>query len=83
MPVIIHPHALERAKDRGTTENEITETIESGESFPAKHDRTGFRKTVIYNAKWQHRHYYAKQIECYTVRENDSWVGITVLVKYF
>lgn len=83
MKVEIHPHALERAAERGTTAEEIIDTVEIGESFPAKHGRTGFRRTIIFNSEWQEKHFYAKQIECYGVEENNSWMVITVLVKYF
>lgn len=83
MKIEIHPHALERANERGTTAEEIIETVERGESFPAKHERTGFRRTTIFNSEWQGKQFYAKQIECYAVGENNGWLVITVLVKYF
>ncbi len=83
MGIEIHPHALERASERGTSADEIIDAVEHGESFPAKHERTGFRQTTIFNNEWQGKHFYAKQIECYAVQENSNWVVITVLVKYF
>ena len=49
--VAIHPHAKDRAYERGATENEIIDVVETGEIFPAKYGRTGFRKTIIYN-RW-------------------------------
>jgi hypothetical protein len=81
--VIIHPHAKVRAKERGTTEFEIIGVVETGEIFPAKYGRTGFRKTIIYNDLWQGFHFYAKQIECFAVQEQENWVVISLLVKYF
>ena len=36
MKVNIHPHAAARMGERGATEQEIIETVESGEQFPAK-----------------------------------------------
>ena len=83
MNVKLHPHAVERAAERGTTEGEIIETVLHGEHFPAKHGREGFRRTAIFNSTWQDKHYYAKQIECYAVNEVDDWIVISVLVKYF
>jgi hypothetical protein len=41
MAIQIHPHALDRMKERGTNAEEIKKTIEFGESFPAKFGRTG------------------------------------------
>jgi len=81
--VVIHPHAKASAVERGTSEFEITDVVETGETFPAKYGRTGFRKTVIYNDLWQGVHYYAKQIECYAVEDQGDWLVISLLVKYF
>ncbi len=36
MKIIIEPHTLEQAKERGATEQEINETILDGERFEAK-----------------------------------------------
>lgn len=83
MKIELHPHARERAKERGTTEDEVIDTVLHGEQFPAKHNRLGFRKTTIYNKEWQGKKFYAKQIECFAVHEDDTWVVISVLVKYF
>ena len=52
MSVSIHPHALQRAHERGTNEEEIKDAVKNGEEFPAKFGRTGFRKNFLYNAKW-------------------------------
>jgi hypothetical protein len=81
--VVIHPHAKSRAAERGTTEPEIVDVVETGEVFPAKYGRTGFRKTIIYNDLWHGVHYYAKQIECFAVQEQEDWIVISLLIKYF
>ena len=81
--VVIHPHAKARAAERGTTEFEIADVVETGEVFPAKYGRTGFRKTIIYNDLWQGVHYYAKQIECFAMYEQEDWIVISLLIKYF
>jgi len=61
MPVI-HPHARQRAAERGSTEREIIETVETGERFPAKHGRTGFRKNFEYDKEWNGHYYAVKQV---------------------
>lgn len=33
--IVIHPHAKERAIERGGTEDELIDTVMNGETFPA------------------------------------------------
>jgi hypothetical protein len=51
--VVIHPHAKARALERGASEHDLINVVETGEVFPAKYGRTGFRKSIIYNDTWQ------------------------------
>jgi hypothetical protein len=81
--VELHPHARERASERGATETEISATIHSGERFPARFGRTAFRQTFAFNGLWRGKQYGTKQIEAIAVEENRRWLVITVLVKYF
>lgn len=83
MSITIHPHAAQRAIERGATENEIIETVKNGEQFPAKFDRTGFRTNFLFNDTWNKKQYATKQIEAYCVKENNQWLVITVIIKYF
>jgi hypothetical protein len=55
---------------------------ESGERFPAKFGRTGFRRNFTFDSEWEGRRYATKQVEAYAV-EDDGWLVITVVVKYF
>lgn len=82
MLIRIHPHAAERAIERGATEQEIQETVSSGEHFPAKFGRSGFRRNFHFGSEWNGKWYASKQIEAYAVKE-DGWLVITVIVKYF
>ena len=54
--VRLHQHAKERLIERGTTESEITATVEQGEIFPAKYERTGFRRNFRFNDLWRDKH---------------------------
>jgi hypothetical protein len=83
MRVEIHPHAAARLTERGATASEVRATVEAGEQFPAKFGRTGFRRNFAFDAEWRGRRYASKQVEAYAVRENDVWLVITVIVKYF
>jgi hypothetical protein len=83
MTIRFHPHALERMKERGGTEAEVIETVNHGEQFPAKHGRTGFRHNFTYDRNWKGKYFRTKQVESYAVVEANSWLVITVLIKYF
>ena len=63
MLVRFHPHAQERIEERGTTEDEVRATVESGEKFPAKFGRTGFRRNFPFNNRWRGHSYRTKQVE--------------------
>ena len=58
-------------------------TVEGGERFPAKLGRTGFRRNFPFAGTWRGKAYRTKQIEAYAVWEDDGWLVITVLVKFF
>lgn len=83
MKVLLHTHALQRLPERGASEEEVIETVLNGEEFPAKFNRTGFRLNHPLEGIWRGKSYNTKQIEAYAVRENDHWLVITIIVKYF
>lgn len=83
MTVRIHPHARPRLAERGATEDEVVETVRFGESFTAKFGRTGFRRNFVYNSLWRGKTYATKQVEAIAVQENNDWLVITVIVKFF
>jgi len=83
MVIRIHPHAKERMKERGATEDEVVATIEKGECFPAKFGRTGFRRNFAFENRRRGKHYHTKQVEVYAVQEDNEWVVITVITRYF
>ena len=82
MEIRIHPHAQERMAERGTSNEDIIETITGGEKFPAKFGRVGFRRNFIFGGEWKGRRYLTKQVEVYAI-EDRGWLVITVIVKYF
>jgi hypothetical protein len=81
--VIVHPHALQRLTERGATESEVEITVKTGEHFIAKHDRSGFRLNFIVNGHRNGKYFTTKQIEAYAILENETWIVITVIVKFF
>lgn len=82
MDIRIHPHARQRLAERGSSEAEVRATLEAGERFPAKFGRVGFRRNFAFGGEWRGRRYATKQLEVYAV-DDDGWLVITVLVKYF
>ena len=83
MAIRFHPHAQERMKERSTTEDEVKGTIEQGEKFPVKFNRTGFRRNFLFDGKWRGKYYRTKQVEVYAIRESTDWIIITVITRYF
>lgn len=51
MTIRCHPHALARMEERGTSEEEVIETVANGERFAAKFGRTGFRRNFAFGEK--------------------------------
>lgn len=68
--------------ERGAAQEEVRDTIEKGERFAAKFGRVGFRRNFAYSGAKGGRECSTKQIEAYAVEE-DGWLVITVIVKYF
>jgi hypothetical protein len=83
MAIRFHPHALERMAQRGATEQEVTVAVEAGERFDAKFDRAGFRRNFAFEKRWQGKHYETKQVEAYAVRQDEDWLVISVITRYF
>lgn len=79
----LHQHARERMDERAATEQEVEATIRHGERFPAKFGREGFRRNFRFDGTWRGRRYGMKQIEAFAVYDNDDWLVISVIVKYF
>ena len=74
--------ALERSEERGATEEEIQDVIETGLTIPAKHGRIG--KAKVYDLK-KERHgiyYEQKRIEVFYIIEKDVIITVTVYVFY-
>jgi len=68
--------------ERGASEDEIIATVRGGERIPAKYGRAGFRRNFQVSGQWRGRQFQNKQIEAYAVEE-DGWLVLTVIVKYF
>lgn len=69
--------------ERGATEEEVLETIRSGEQVPAKHGRQGYRKNFQYGRLWGGRRYAIKQVLAIVAEEPERLVVVTVYMFYF
>ena len=83
MRVRFHAHARDRLGERGTTEEEVVLTVESGERFIARFGRVGFRRNVPFGGLWRGKRYGMRQIEAYAIRRYDGWLVISVVTRYF
>lgn len=81
--IVFSQHALDQLKDRGTTREEVTQTIWDGEMQIAKKERISFKKNFPFEKVWKSRHYSLKQVMPIVVEEKGCYVVITVYVFYF
>jgi hypothetical protein len=82
MDILVDPHTLERAEERGTDENEIIDVINTGFSIPAKYDRLGKAKIYSFQKQRHGKFYNQKRVEIfYTIVENRV-ITVTVYVFY-
>ena len=82
MKIQIEPHTLQKAIERGATEKEIIEVLESGINILGKYGRPGKFKVFLFNNKRIGRYYEQKKIEVYYVIERETIFTITVYVFY-
>lgn len=84
MEISIHPHAQARISERGATVAEVIATVETGTPALAKYDRTRFRQSFPFDAEWRGKTYATKQIDAIAIEtESETWLVITVIVKFF
>jgi len=82
MKIQIDPHTLERAEERGTNEEEITDVLETGFTIPGKYGRTGKAKVYEFRQYRQGKFYEQKRVEVVYVIEDNTIVTATVYVFY-
>jgi len=82
MEIQIDPHTLERAQERGASEQEIKDAIETGFDIPAKYGRMGKAKVYDFKQKRHGKYYEQKRIEVIYTIEKNSIVTVTVYVFY-
>lgn len=82
MKIIIEPHTLKRAFERGASEEDIMTVINEGFPIPAKYSRFAKAKVFDFHKFWNLKYYEQKRIEVIYTIEDDKIVTITVYVFY-
>ena len=82
MEIQIDPHTLERAQERGASEEEIKDVIRTGSDIAAKYGRTGKAKVYQFKQERHGNYYEQKRIEVFYIIEEDLVVTVTVYVFY-
>ena len=82
MNIQIDPHTIERAAQRGASEDEIHDVIQTGFIIPAKYGRMAKAKVYSYEQTRHGKQYEQKRIEVVYTNESDTIVTVTVYVFY-
>lgn len=82
MEIQIDLHTLERAEERGATEEEIKDVILTGLSIPAKYGKIGRAKVYEFKQNRLNKYYEQKRVEVFYTIEGDKIITVTVYVFY-
>jgi hypothetical protein len=81
-PIRLSEHAKEQLPYRGTTQEEIIETIRTSQWKSAELGRLECRKDFVYNKDWNNKRYKTKQVRPIFIEEENEIAVITVYVYY-
>jgi len=76
-------HAKEQCIFRGTTEEEVIETIKTSFWQPIELKRQECKKDFAFEHEWNKRYYKTKQVRPIFVEEDTEIVVITIYTYYF
>lgn len=77
-------HAKEQLAFRGTSEEEVFETIKTAPSWElAQSGRLECKKDFVYEKEWNKKYYRTKQVRPIFVEEENEIVVITVYTYFF
>ena len=82
-PVLLSQHAKQQLFYRGTTEEEVIDTIQACKWEPAELGRLQCKKDFAYNKSWNSKLYEIKQVRPIFVEEDKEIIVITIYVYYF
>ena len=76
-------HAREQIFFRGTTEEEVIETIRTSQWQPAELGRLECKKDFAYEKEWNKMYYNTRQVRPIFVEEEKEIVVVTVYTYFF
>jgi len=82
MGIVIESHTLLRAEERGATEAEIQDVLQSGVSIPAKYGKMGKGKIYAFNDTRHGKFYKQKRVEVFYLVEDGDLITVTVYVFF-
>lgn len=82
MQIIIDPHTLIRANERGASEEEIKDVLLNGTPSIAKKNRSSKWKVFSFKAERNEKFYEQKRIEVIFIQEFGNIITVTVYVYY-
>ena len=82
MKIRTDPHTLARAEERGTTEEEIRDVINTGFPVPGKYGRMGKAKVYDFRQDRHGKYYEQKRVEVFFTAEGETAITVTVYVFY-
>ena len=82
MEIQIDPHILARAIERGTSEEEIRDVINTGFSIAGKYGRVGRCKVYDFQQTRYGRYYEQRRVEVFYTIERNTMITVTVYVFY-
>jgi len=82
-PIKLSGHAKEQLFFRGTTEEEVIETIRTASWQPAVLGRLECRKNFVFENEWNNKYYKIKQVRPIFVEEEKEMVVVTVYAYFF
>ena len=82
MEIVIEPHTLKRAEERGTNADEITTVLGQGVEIPARGNRKAKAKVFTFKRERLGKYYEEKRVEVVYVEEEETIITVTVYVFY-
>ena len=82
-PIRLSGHAKEQLIFRGTTEEEVVETIRTSLWQTAELGRLESRKNFTFEKEWNKKYYEVKQVRPIFVEEDTEIVVVTVYTYFF
>ncbi len=81
--VFFTPHALQRMKERGVTEESVLKAITIGQQEPARGSRTMYRLNLEFKKHWDGKYYGVQQVAPVVREDSERITVITVYTFYF